>query len=769
VLISKYRWLVLFVSLIFLGCGGGDAETPEQNANTVIDTGAAEPDAGHAPAVPGTAAEPMPGGNPVATSPSPGAAGLGDPALGLGATPPATVGTVPEQPNAAEFAGVGAGIIQLPKKFEDWKPDDYLEAASEQSPRLELAINQLVKKSKAGDPKVVSLLREMLEVLGKGKGSRKEERGQARQKAASGAAGANPDGPAGTPATPAIPNPATPDPAASPNPADGSAAVIPKASQFITFRLRDNASTETDDEIEANPVDGALPGMEAGMMRTFKMDEVVKTIIFSLAENGSDEAWNTIKDIFQHKIKTDVDDASIVDWVLGASIENYGGRQHVTGQILWKALTAPNDLRGEIKTKGAVSPQKIQKQVYDLVIGYSAALMDRMLGVPLPVVVQGKVQPKRFQGESAVDQLRSQLQSMQSFGGPEAGSVAGAAGAEGGNINQRFEFEAPTMPADRIEQIAKLVWDPELVKLVHQRFESSTEIILDDPLLTLAGSLPLNSIRDDFHRHYQAHWELATELKPAQFQHYPAYARDPGLLVLLKQVPRQSPRVGKAKAGRAQSARSLAQGKAKVYWHFLTQYMVLSQIDRMREAAKPVNAFEQPNSAPPISLHDGAQVAAELTLEWPANLPESLSALGMAPLKLHYIRVEQDTFPKEVQRFYENQFKRSKAHQLSNGRWFEQSVVGSTSDSRKSVDILITQQEVIASPLRLANSGIGLGGVSQGKPATSTPTTDPAAAAAGAEGFGSTPKKKIFVIEALQIEIPIPKLPAKVKANSKKK
>ena len=43
-------------------------------------------------------------------------------------------------------------------------------------------------------------------------------------------------------------------------------------------------------------------------------------------------------------------------------------------------------------------------------------------------------------------------------------------------VKKLFDTLGPRS-ADRIEQIAKMVWDPELVQLVHNRFENSSTLI----------------------------------------------------------------------------------------------------------------------------------------------------------------------------------------------------------------------------------------------------------------------------------------------------
>jgi hypothetical protein len=104
----------------------------------------------------------------------------------------------------------------------------------------------------------------------------------------------------------------------------------------------------------------------------------------------------------------------------------------------------------------------------------------------------------------------------------------------------------------------------------------------------------------------------------------------------------------------------------------------------------------------PIALHDGAVVTSEYHLLWPDDLPASLASLKIAPLEVHYVRMDVDDRFAKLHGFYQRQLKERKdpnVWRTEKGIWIENLSTDATTGLAQSVDVMISRyaEQAVAS------------------------------------------------------------------------
>ena len=408
----------------------------------------------------------------------------------------------------------------------------------------------------------------------------------------------------------------------------------------------------------------------------------------------------------------------------------------------------------------------------------------------------------RMQG--AQRQLRGRLGTNlpQGAGGRFAGSTAVTGSAERPvSIAEALEND-PLMPY----QVAKRLWNPQFVSaLVAQAgqiegFEDGLDV------MRFAWTVPADDVRIAQRELLREHWEEGTEYLRLSGS-FGREIRDPGLLLVTKSAPRrEDPARRQAASNRnttRRTGRSPGQNRrrelsdedlAKIQWMEACEEFIRELNERFYAAAQSqgsaaegeavgastrqaprgvlrrvawlsaagdegeaAEATGEPQDAPAsdvqtdeaaaalsFPLHKDANVVAEYHVSWPADLQQEIEGVELSPLKVHYVRIEEENNPARVESFYQRHLKSARKRTLVNGRWLDFVEQGPEPGWRQSVDVMITS----------ARSATPGGGLAARQPAQGRyARTDRASR--------RRDNNEQLVIEILSIEIHDPIQPAK--------
>jgi hypothetical protein len=97
-----------------------------------------------------------------------------------------------------------------------------------------------------------------------------------------------------------------------------------------------------------------------------------------------------------------------------------------------------------------------------------------------------------------------------------------------------------------------------------------------------------------------------------------------------------------------------------------------------------------PRRSMPINLHRGAVVAAEYHARWPDHAQAKLPGAQVAPLEIHYVRIEEENRPAKLAGLYQRQAGRNAiVRESDGGGWIDALVEDPQTHERRSVDIRI--------------------------------------------------------------------------------
>ncbi len=110
-----------------------------------------------------------------------------------------------------------------------------------------------------------------------------------------------------------------------------------------------------------------------------------------------------------------------------------------------------------------------------------------------------------------------------------------------------------------------------------------------------------------------------------------------------------------------------------------------------------------PREAMDVRLHRGAQesITAEYHLRWPEDATARIPGVKVAPLEVHYLRIEQETTPQKLTTFYRRAAgSGSKTHTSSGQIWYDGLTKSRTTGDVRSVDVIIRNADASGSGLR---------------------------------------------------------------------
>jgi hypothetical protein len=317
-----------------------------------------------------------------------------------------------------------------------------------------------------------------------------------------------------------------------------------------------------------------------------------------------------------------------------------------------------------------------------------------------------------------------------------------AAGNEEGVIVANREMTFP----DTV-RMAQQLWRTDVCNSVAARLDVSDNLPSDIALGTLAATLPCDMVRKSLARHWENRWdEEATALENSPL--FSSGGRDPGLIVVLKELPRATPAAkpvstakGNAKANESpQSQRISKEQAAQHAWLHISELFARSLADRFATAAenrprdldlagttpaKPIASvaeFDHLLDSPTqnqsaasaasglsasnlwpsdlgVDLPAGVRVKSAYQINWPAGLGTSFGQAAIGSLTVHFVRLTAEGQMDGLAAAFARPLKTALLRTTETGRWVD--ALTKLQDGRaRSIDVFINRVDTGPAPPR---------------------------------------------------------------------
>jgi hypothetical protein len=305
--------------------------------------------------------------------------------------------------------------------------------------------------------------------------------------------------------------------------------------------------------------------------------------------------------------------------------------------------------------------------------------LDQLLGVAGAISAPAPAPFQPFQFAPAKVEKPNNL-----FANPDQGALAGA---------------KPASEDDRAIELMRHFWTEDFLASVARDVARMSDIGTQRELMLLASNLPHQTVRQEVRRALLRQWiEGPTPFETAKLAK--DSFRDPGILVLVKSLPRQEPKPPPTGAAAAAQPKPTRDQQAKFAWMGAAESFLRSLNERFYTAARTNPRAAQPvglSSAAtgggiPMKLQMGVPIVAEYHLHWPAQLPDGLKDRPIDPLELHYVRMEGEEPFQRVSNFYRGQLPSPASHNVARGQWLESQQPVAETGRIRSVDVLITRE-----------------------------------------------------------------------------
>lgn len=688
---------------------------------------------------------------------------------------------------------------EQPKRPEDvahWQPDDFRTARTERDPNLVAAIEALGERS-AGDPSVVPLLVELLEVekpeepksdeanadSAKADEAKDGETTPAQPGPRNLAPGGRRLGPAGAPGPAGATGPgsmargpgARPAPVARPRPPDAKVVaaaiaalgknVTTQADEVLERLLRGELETGTPPKGIADGVLNALANNPSAPHREMLLTAALTPEVFRAAPSDDEQpklsnaGGQTPKQLRQdasNKIRAQADAELRTRLAQRLGAEQLAPAEQ---QAFIKILLEPrpDNVGAQITLFGQQQLDPLVRlQLHDVLSGLAAAAINKLLGIPDDVRIQP---PKGYtakapggSGGSAGRGRNYRLGGayMQGFKVPENPAPVPAAG-----VGQSPKRAAVNTDEAVALYLAGQLWSPEFVTavLIPTMGTDSIEKVL--PQAMIAAAIPVQESRSTLARLNKGLWDEGTkDLRLGGL--FGEMLHDPGLLLVVKDPPRkEEPARLAARAGQQDARRSSGgasrqrapsnneRDKARYEWMQASEEFVYVLNQRFHAAALANKSLSGKTTADtaadaaipsettdgvggedsavaladgpdrpeddafgtradpdadaaaklPVELHEGASVVAEYHVNWPNDVAGDLAGVDLAPMIIHYVRIEETNRVNKLVSHYQKRLKSAKLRTIDNGKWLDQVDDGSSERRRRSIDVMVYATE----------------------------------------------------------------------------
>jgi hypothetical protein len=483
-------------------------------------------------------------------------------------------------------------------------------------------------------------------------------------------------------------------------------------------------------------------------------------IVKALAANASGHARNALKEILLGKLRTDLDDRTFTAAALTALV---GRGDSEAESLVYTVLTMPEAVRPPGRSE--YSAEALQKECLALVRNSASPQLRLRLAeyvahpstpaphrsLLLPMLVEQRAVNLRAQTRLAIDDFdanqRSTLarqlltEARRSFVSLALAPDTPQTQSDDEAIRAVFAAIDPARLKEACGAAEEL-WRADFIDRLAGRLGE-----LDGPgeapdLFGLATSLPCEVLRPVVRKQLFDHWTDGEALvRAAQFT--PSAMRDPGMLLVLKSLPRedaQSRPLPAPRGNNPQIQRLAKERKAKAAWTSAVQTLTTTLMRRCdiagqvtelaakratpASAAQPVESVEDLDrllnarkqsigtsttggqAAPdgeaqssfasqvPLDLPTSGTIESQFHLHWPEQLEGRVTA-ATGPLSIHYARLSLHDQGQRTVAYFARQMQGAKEHKLENGRWLDLAS-RPTAGKLRSVDVRVTRKKSVA-------------------------------------------------------------------------
>jgi len=489
-------------------------------------------------------------------------------------------------------------------------------------------------------------------------------------------------------------------------------------------------------------VDPAPAGQPPGAVRPRNPAEstkLVETIVAALGSNGSAAAKSTLEQILSGSLATE-DDKTAVEAALKTLVTNPSPEGDA---LLLRALTAADALRPADR-QGPWPAKELRAKAMELVkpsaseglrLKLAEAFAERfakldaqdpmreLLSITDPL--NCRAQLVLYEGATAKDvklKLEQQLLGYAStamarmLGIPEGAEEGVAVAVSPAAYGKKPDHELGL-------RLAAPLWSDKLLGLVEPQLADLRSFDKQSQLVLLAGTIPLEPMRAALAKQLRKHSSDGPKaLETAGL--IDKVVTDPGLLVLVKMLPRKEPKVARSPAdtlprpgrpvrppvtpppGRTGATGKVAEAQkkqqAELDWMTCSSKMValwckrFGAVAQAREKAavesgKPAANLAAAKLPGEFELGPDAKVTAAYHLVWPDDAPAALGNAKPGSLEIHYLRIEETGKPKRLINFYRAQVKGGDVRTNDKMVWIDSLRPGSQTDRRRSIDVLISR------------------------------------------------------------------------------
>jgi len=333
------------------------------------------------------------------------------------------------------------------------------------------------------------------------------------------------------------------------------------------------------------------------------------------------------------------------------------------------------------------------------------------------------------------------------FGGGESSGELGAAGFGGGGFGGAAgALPAASAPLERLPDAvlgltAEFFYTPAFAQAVVSRLDQVPDLASSESLLRLAGSLPLQSVREALFRALEKHHAVGADALNAAGV-FPDGMADPGALVVLKSLPRQRP--PKSDDGEAVPLDS---------WSAATQLLVQNYIAKLGSMSQGGGKMTANPKGFPVRAHRGGEFeyTGLMKLSPAANAP---AGTGISETRIYYARTSfsasKERERKDALEHYRSLGAAIQRADTARGTMWMDGVKAGSAGMRRTVDVLIRSGGASGGMGGLggAPSGFGEAGGLSGPPGL--PGMPGGAGPGGGGGQG-------YTIEVVMVEIADPR------------
>jgi hypothetical protein len=533
----------------------------------------------------------------------------------------------------------------------------------------------------------------------------------------------------------------------------------PRLAQAIPLLGRSGGDAEAAARLLVELLDEPPPPGEFTAARQFGVPQraLPLAIVKALAANASGHARNALKEILLGKLRTDLDDRTFTAAALAALVQRGDSEAEA---LVYTVLTMPEAVRPPGRSE--YSAEALQKECLALVRDSASPQLRLRLAeyvahpstpaphrsLLLPMLVEQRAVNLRAQTRLALDDFDANQRSTiarqlltearRSFVSLALAPDTPQTGSDDDAIRAVFAAIDPARLKEAYGAADEL-WRADFIDRLAGRLDE-----LDGPreapdLFALAASLPCEVLRPVVRKQLFDHWIDGEALvRAAQFT--PSAMRDPGMLLVLKSLPRedaQSRPLPAPRGNNPQLQRLLKERKAKAAWTSAVQTLTttlmrrcdiagqvtelaakratptsaaqpvesVEDLDRLLNARKQSSAASAAAAAPdgeaqssfasqlPLDLPASATIESQFHLHWPEQLEGRVTA-ATGPLSIHYARLSLHDQGQRTVAFFARQMQGAKEHRLENGRWLDLAS-RPTAGKLRSVDVLVTRKRPV--------------------------------------------------------------------------